>query len=149
MPRQGLAAALLLACTVFSPVAHAEQHGAKQVDEAWIAAAKAGNVDAAVALYARDATLYPPSGTEEAKGTAAIRKYYTDWFGAVSITDATIVATYETVGDLSAGHGIATLTYSLKSGGSPLVMSVRVTAVARRIDGKWLYVADHASVPAK
>ena len=26
-------------------------------------------------------------------------------------------------------------------------MSVRVTAVARKIGGKWLYVIDHASVP--
>jgi hypothetical protein len=26
-------------------------------------------------------------------------------------------------------------------------MTVRVTAVAKKMNGKWLYVADHASVP--
>jgi hypothetical protein len=27
-------------------------------------------------------------------------------------------------------------------------MTVRVTAVTKKINGKWLYVVDHASVPA-
>ena len=127
----------------------AEPPGAKIVDDGWVAAAKAGNVEAMVALYARDATFYPPNVTDEIKGTEAIRKYYADWFAAVTITDATIVSTYDSVGDLSVGYGMATVTYAPKAGGSPLVMSVRVTAAARRINGRWVYVVDHASVPAK
>ena len=58
------------------------QDGVKGVDEAWIRAVKAGNVDAVVALYAPDATLYPPDA-QEAHGTAAIRASYTEMLGAL------------------------------------------------------------------
>jgi uncharacterized protein (TIGR02246 family) len=126
----------------------ADQDGARVVDDAWIAAVKAGNVDAVAALYTPDATLYP-AGTDEVKGAAAIHTFYEQWLSTVTVTEASIVATYDTVGDLSVGHGTATLTYSPKGGGSPLVTSVRVTAAARRINGKWLYIVDHVSVPAK
>ena len=126
----------------------AGQDGARVVDEAWISAVKAGNVDALAALYAPDATLYP-AGVDEVKGAAAIRKFYEQWLSTITVTEASIVAAYDTVGDLSVGHGTATLTYSPKGGGSPLVASVRVTAAARRINGKWLYIVDHVSVPAK
>jgi hypothetical protein len=46
------------------------------------------------------------------------------------------------------GYGTATLTMVPKAGGAPQTMTVRVTAAARQINGKWVYVADHASVPA-
>jgi len=66
---------------------------------------------------------------------------------AVVINDASIDAQYQTSGDMSVGFGKATLTMTPKAGGSPQIMSVRVTAVARKIGGKWLYVVDHASAP--
>lgn len=127
--------------------AHAQTHGAKTVDDAWVAAAKAGDVNALVALYAPDAVLYMPDAME-ARGTAAIRKAYEDMFGAMKVTEATISSEYQSAGDLSVGYGTATLTMVPKAGGAPQTMTVRVTAAARQINGKWLYVADHASVPA-
>src|SRR5215218_9776264 len=54
--------------------------GIKGVDDAWVAAAKRGDVEAIVALYAPDAVYYPPDAFE-VRGAAAIRKAYTDWFG--------------------------------------------------------------------
>ena len=48
-----LAAGLLSAAPAFA------QDGVKGVDEAWIQAVKAGNVDAVVALYAPDASCIP------------------------------------------------------------------------------------------
>lgn len=122
------------------------QDGVKGVDEAWIQAVKAGNVDAVVALYAPDAVLYPPDALE-ARGTAAIRASYTEMLGAMTINEATIDSKYQTSGDVSIGFGKATLTMTPKGGGSPQIVSVRVTAVARKIGGKWLYVVDHASAP--
>jgi len=107
---------------------------------------KAGNVDAVVALYAPDAVLYPPDALE-ARGTAAIRASYTEMLGAMTINEATIDSQYQTSGDFSVGFGKATLTMTPKGGGSPQIVSVRVTAVARKIGGKWLYVVDHASAP--
>jgi hypothetical protein len=35
-----------------------------------------------------------------------------------------------------------------KAGGAPQTMTVRVTTGVKKINGKWLYVVDHASVPA-
>jgi uncharacterized protein (TIGR02246 family) len=117
------------------------------VDEAWIQAVKAGNVDAVVALYAPDAVLYPPDAME-ARGTAAIRASYADMLGAMTINEATIgLASTRRRATCPVGFGKATLTMTPKGGGSPQTMSVRVTAVARKIGGKWLYVVDHASAP--
>jgi uncharacterized protein (TIGR02246 family) len=120
--------------------------GIKGVDDAWVAAAKKGDVEAIVALYAPDAVYYPPD-VFEARGTAGIRKAYAAWFAAVTITEAKIESTYTTSGDLSLGHGTATVTMQPKAGGPPQTMTVRVTAVAKKVGGKWMYVADHASAP--
>jgi len=147
MMRTLVLTSLALFALVQAPLGAAPE-GVRIVDDAWIAAVKAGNVDALAALYAADATLYP-AGTDEVKGAAAIRRFYEQWLSDITVTEASIVATYDTVGDLSVGHGTATLTYSPKGGGSPLVTSVRVTAAARRINGKWLYIVDHVSVPTK
>jgi uncharacterized protein (TIGR02246 family) len=122
------------------------QDGVKGVDEAWVRAVKAGDVDAVVALYAPDAVLYPPDALEM-HGTAEIRASYTEMLGAMTINEATIDSQYQTSGDVSVGFGKATLTMTPKAGGSPQVFTVRVTAVARKIGGKWLYVVDHASAP--
>ena len=136
----------LLAAGLLSAAPAYAQDGVKGVDEAWIQAVKAGNVDAVVALYAPDAVLYPPDAME-ARGTAAIRASYESMLSAVVVNDASIDSQYQTSGDVSVGFGKATLTMTPKGGGSPQIMSVRVTAVARKIGGKWLYVVDHASAP--
>src|SRR5215207_8944648 len=86
-------------------------------------------------------------GVDDAWVAAAIRKAYTDWFAAVTIPDARIESTYTTSGDLSLGYGTATLTMQPKAGGAPQTLTVRVTAVAKKVGGKWMYLADHASAP--
>ena len=120
--------------------------GIKGVDDAWVAAALKGDVEAIVALYAPEAVYYPPD-VFEARGKDAIRKVYAAWFAAVTITQAKIDSTYTTSGDLSLGHGTATVTMQPTGGGAPQTMTVRVTAVAKKVGGKWMYIADHASAP--
>jgi uncharacterized protein (TIGR02246 family) len=124
----------------------AQEQGAKIVDDAWVKAANAGDVDAIVALYAPDAVRYAPDAME-ARGTAAIRSQYQAMFAANTVSNASVNCTYQTVGDLSVGWGTATLTMTPKAGGAPQTMTVRVTTGVRKINGKWLHVADHASVP--
>jgi uncharacterized protein (TIGR02246 family) len=126
--------------------ARAQEHGCKVLDDLWAKAANAGDVESLVALYAHDAVLYTPDSME-ARGTAAIRAAYTEMFATNTVSNASISATYQTAGDLATGWGTATLTMTPKAGGSPQMITVRVTAVAKKINGKWLYVADHASVP--
>jgi uncharacterized protein (TIGR02246 family) len=147
MTRTQSAVATLVLLGCFAAPASAQVQGAKVVDDAWVAAVKAGNVDAVVALYAPDAVLYTPDEMES-RGTAAIRASYTNMLSGMTITDAEVNAQYQTSGDLSVGYGTATLTMVPKGGGSPTRMTVRITAAAKKIGGKWLYVADHASVPA-
>jgi uncharacterized protein (TIGR02246 family) len=125
----------------------AQEHGAKIVDDAWVKAVNAGDVEALVALYAPDAVIYPPDAME-ARGTAAIRAMYTGMLSDSTISNVSIKAAYQTVGELSIGFGTATMTMTPKAGGAPETMTVRVTAAVKKINGKWLYTVDHASVPA-
>jgi uncharacterized protein (TIGR02246 family) len=127
-----------------APVMAAE-HGAQLVDQGWVKAMKANDLEATVALYAPDAVAYYPDG--EYKGKDAIRKSWIDFLAAFTVKDATSEATYETTGDTSLGWGHWSLTAVPKAGGAPVVMKGRATVVVKKIGGQWLYVVDHASVP--
>jgi len=125
----------------------AQPHGAKQLDDAFTHAFNANDLNAVVALYAPDATLYPPDGMEW-RGIDAIRRGFTDLLSQNTVKDFRIQdAHYATSGDVSTGWGRFTLTMVPKAGGAPIRMDGRATTVARRVRGKWLYVSDHASVP--
>ena len=140
------ALAALVIVGVAAPPAHAQTDGGKILDDAWVKAVTAGDVEAVVALYAPDAVLYTPDSME-ARGTAAIRALYTQMFAANTVSNPSFNTTYQTSGDLSTGWGTATLTFTPKAGGAAETVTVRVTEVVKKINGKWLYVADHASVP--
>ncbi len=136
-----LAAAIGLGAAV-----RAEETGSQALDAAWAKAMKAGDLEAVVACYASDAVLWLPGGPE-ARGTKAIREAYAGMLSANTVTEATLTNThYETWQNLSMGWGNFTLALQPKQGGAPAVMHGRFTEVAKRIDGKWRYVADHASV---
>jgi uncharacterized protein (TIGR02246 family) len=122
--------------------------GVAALDQAWVKAAKAGDVEGLVALYAPDAVVYMPDAME-ARGTAAIRQYYTDMMKMVAVKDMKITsAKYDTAGDLSVGSFRWTMVVMPTDSPDPITMEGRATAVARKIAGKWLYTHDHASVPA-
>ena len=138
---QGILAALLLA----GGVARAEE-GAAGVDVRWIAAMKANDVAAVVACYGPDAVVWLP-GAPEARGIEAIRGTYAGLLGENTVVDVgTSNEQYATSGDLSCGWGNFTLTLKPKKGGDVQVLNGRYVVVAKKIGGKWLYVADHASL---
>ena len=144
MRRTILALAIALAA---ASAASAADHGLASLDEAWIKAMLAGDLDAVAALYAADAVMYPPDSME-ARGRDAIRTGYEALFAGMKILDLKIVpAQYETEGDVSYGWGRFSLKMAPKAGGSAVQMEGRYMAVAKKIDGKWLYVADPASIP--
>ncbi len=126
-------------------LAAAEPTGTEALDNAWMKAMKAGDVNAVMACYAHDAVLWFP-GSAEARGEKAIRDEYAGFLGANTITDITITnAHHEAVQNLSVGWANFSMTMQPKAGGVPTTMHGRYTEVARKIDGKWKYVADHAS----
>ena len=132
-------APLLLA----SPAAPAG--GAAGVEAAWMKAMKANDLEAIVACYAPDAVLWM-SGEAEVDGIDAIRATYAGMLRENTVKDVSVSGGQTRLsGNVGAGWGRYTLTLAPKGGGPDIVMHGRFTEVAEKRNGKWLYVADHAS----
>jgi uncharacterized protein (TIGR02246 family) len=143
MKRTALALGMVLAAAA----ATAADVAVSDLDKAWTKAMLANDLAAVVALYAPDALMYPPDAME-LKGREAIQKGYADFLGSMKCLEAKLTpAGNETHGDTQIGWGRWTLRMGPKAGGDPVLMEGRYMAVARKITGKWLYVADHASAP--
>jgi uncharacterized protein (TIGR02246 family) len=139
--------ALALGIVLAAASASAVDAGLTDIDKAWTKAMLANDIAAGGALYAPEAVMYPPDAMEW-KGREAIQKAYTDFLGSMKVLEARLApAGNETHGDTSIGWGRWTLKLAPKSGGDPVQMEGRYMAVAKKINGKWLYVADHASAP--
>jgi uncharacterized protein (TIGR02246 family) len=134
------AAGALFAVSVFA-------QGIKDLDNAWVKAAKAGDVEGLVKLYAPTAVTYMPDEMK-AKGTAEIRASFQKFLGASTVREMTLAQEFETAsGDLAASSGTFSMTVEPKTGGAAQTMQGRYTSVAARKNGKWMYVVDHASLP--
>jgi uncharacterized protein (TIGR02246 family) len=145
MKTSGFRTRILVFAMALAPVAAVAEDGSKAVDEAWLKGMKANDVEAVVACYAPDAVMWLP-GAPEARGTKAIRDTYAGLLSSFTVADVTITnAMYQTSGDLSAAWGNFTMTLQPKDGGSPVVQKGRFTSASKKIGGKWVYVADHAS----
>ncbi|MEO5628635.1 MAG: nuclear transport factor 2 family protein [Thermomonas sp.] len=106
---------------------------------------KAGNADAVAACYAEDGVIWFPGGPM-AKGRKAIRDGFAGYFSSVSIKDISMTALgEEAFGDTKASWGSYLITVVDKASGTEMVQRGRYTDVTKRIDGRWLYVADHPS----
>ena len=140
------AAAVLVCAMVLGTVAAtAQDEGTKSVDAAWLKAMKANDVNALVACYAPDAVMWLPNAPE-ARGSKAIREAYDGLLKVYTVKGASFSNTvYRTSGDLSTGWGNFVLDLQPKNGSAPGALKGRFVVVSKRIGGKWLYVADHAS----
>lgn len=147
-----LTSSAALAILVFSATASFSQNvgeGDREVDEAFARAMNANDADALAVLYAEDAVAYPPGGELQQRGRAAIRRGFERLFSAFTVKGFTMKdAAYATSGDISTGWGTWAMTLVPRHGGTPIEMAGRGTSVSRRVGGRWLYVVDHASVPA-
>jgi ketosteroid isomerase-like protein len=85
-------------------------------------------------------------GSGRLDGRAAIRAYYADWLGSVTVRDVVLSnVKVETSGNLSSGWGHFAITMVPKAGGEPIVVKGRFTEVTVKRGGKWVYLVDHAS----
>ncbi len=145
MRRTFLAVLTLLAATAVPALAN---DGAKLLDDAFVKAIKANDINAIVGLYAKDAAMYPPD-TAVVKGQDAIRQNYAAFLDKYRVMDFAITEShYFTIGRLSTGWGTWTITVVPKASGNPITMTGRFTDVARNDNGYWFYIVDHASIPA-
>ena len=73
---------------------------------------------------------------------------WSGFFAAFKVVDANLSETHlETHGDTAVAWGLFTIIAEPVEGGEAVEMVGRYMDVARSIDGTWLYVADHASMP--
>ena len=137
--------ALFLFLFAFALPGFAADKGARALDDAWMKAMKANDLEAVLACYAPDAVAWMPDSAE-AKGEKAIRAAYQGMLAANTVQAVTLTERHhKTAGKFSAGWGRFTLTLAPKAGGAPIVMKGRFTSASELRGGRWLYVADHAS----
>ncbi|WP_323761316.1 nuclear transport factor 2 family protein [Maricaulis sp.] len=114
--------------------------------EAFITAISSEDASALAQLYTEDADSYGP-GTDHVRGREAIAA---DWQGFFDAFDdiALVIEPHGSVDvdDTHAAWGVWTMTQTPAGGGEPFVLTGRFMDVQARIDGRWYYVADHASV---
>ena len=118
---------------------------ADSVGAAWVKAVKANDLEAVTILYADDAVAWFPDEAEH-QGAAAIRQAYKDLFDANTVVDASLSDSHH-LGDAKhrTNWGHFTLTLKQKSDGKTVTMAGRYTDVQEKRNGRWVYVADHAS----
>lgn len=137
----------VLILSTFTLTLSAQEHAAKLLDDAFTRAINANDVDAIVALYAPNATVYPPD-VMQASGKDGIRALFEGMLAANTVKNFHMMETkYETQGNISIGWGRWMMTLTPKAGGEEMHLEGRFTEVAKQIDGKWFYLVDHASAP--
>jgi uncharacterized protein (TIGR02246 family) len=136
---------ILILLIGFAGLLSAAEPGVGETGKAWVQAFSRNDLEAVVALYAPDAHMFPPD-TTEAVGIDAIRANYANLMNTFTIKQVIISdAHHETVGDLSFAWGLYSVTLVPKAGGDAIRMDGRFSDVSRKINGKWLYIVDHAS----
>jgi uncharacterized protein (TIGR02246 family) len=114
--------------------------GVEQLNEAFVKALQAGDIEAIMTLYAADAVLFPP-GEKAAKGLEEIRFKWNSVLTANKVTQPGFKdARYLTSVNVSTGWGNVSMRLEPKSGKEPSTIQGRFSTVARKKDGKWQYV---------
>ena len=148
-----LAALTVLAVCIASSCSSNRSNDAAEIDaslQRLVAAVNAKDINGIMAYYSADESLLvfdalPP---RQYVGATAYRK---DWEGFLAAYPTGVHAEasdwkVETEGNLAYGHGIFRTTGQDKDG-KPLDLTVRVTDVYKKINGKWLVVHEHVSWP--
>jgi ketosteroid isomerase-like protein len=106
------------------------------------------DLDAIMASYIHDNTLfvYDVGTPREHVGWASYRADWKDLLGSIKGTPTFSIAELGVTisGDVAYTHSIQSFTGNM---GKLRALTVRVTDVLRKINGKWLIVQEHVSVP--
>jgi ketosteroid isomerase-like protein len=117
------------------------------LQNAFMAALKANNVQGLADCYTSNAVNFPV-GTLVGSGPESVIESWSSFFAAYKVVDASLSDTHlEIHGDTAVAWGLFTIMAEPVEGGDVVEMKGRYMDVARIMDGTWLYVADHASMP--
>jgi len=112
-----------------------------------MAALKANDVQGLADCYTSDAVNFPVD-TLVGSGPESVIESWSSFFAAYSVVGASLSDTHmEIHGDTAVAWGLFTIMAEPAEGGDAVEMKGRYMDVARNMDGIWLYVADHASMP--
>ncbi len=111
------------------------------VDQVWVKAYNAGDVDTVVGLYDEHAVLLPP-GAPGANGRAAIRAFFAKDIAASAKDGVIFSLGAKPDGGVSDDMGWASGTYVVKDKSGRVVDTGKYLSVSRKKGGKWLYVRD-------
>jgi len=111
------------------------------VDEVFVKAYNADDVDTVVSLYAEQAVLLPP-GAPRAAGTSAIRAFFVVDMAESAKAGAKFVLGANPDGGVSGDLGWASGTYAVTDKAGQVIERGKYLSVSRKIDGKWRYIRD-------
>jgi uncharacterized protein (TIGR02246 family) len=142
MRKTNLFATAAMLLLLASSMASAKEDSAQAC---WKPAFEAGDADAVANCYAPDAVLWLP-GSKMMQGRDAIRAGYVDFFSAYTIKNVTLTELGKRrMGNDTATWGSFSMVLVSKADGKESPSVGRYTDVSQKIDGRWLYVLDHAS----
>lgn len=152
-----LPAVLLAACvgchvSVPGPDTSArDQAEIKALEDRFMAAFRAKDVNAIMACYVPDDTLvvFDTSPPRQYTGAAAYRKDFQDFLSGVQGPLQATISDLEVTtggGSVAYSHSIQHVAGTDKSG-KKTEMTVRVTDAYKRVNGQWLISHEHVSVP--
>lgn len=118
----------------------ANEAAVRALDSNWERAYNAGDAKTVAAQYAEDAVLLPP-GAPLASGRAAILAFFTNDIVASKAAGVTFVLNPGTAVGISGDLAWASGTYKATANGA-VVETGKFMSVARKKDGKWLYLRD-------
>ena len=115
---------------------------------AFVKGMEANDADALAACYTDDAISYPAE-VMVGVGPDFVRESWKSFFAVYTIKEVGLSDTHmETFGDTAAAWGLFWMLVEPVAGGDAFKMHGRFTDIAKQVDGNWLYIADHASVPS-
>ena len=110
-------------------------------------ALRANDADGLAACYTADATNFPVDSMVGI-GPDSVRESWQGFFANFRVLDASLSEAHmEILGDTAVAWGLFSITAIPTDGDEPIEMPGRYMDVARKVDGSWLYIADHASMP--
>ena len=117
------------------------------LQEAFMTALNANDAQGLADCYASNAVNFPVDSMVGIGPESAMASW-SGFFAAYKVVDASLSDTHlEIHGDTAVAWGLFTIMAEPAEGGDAVEMKGRYMDVARNIDGAWLYVADHASMP--
>ena len=137
---------LLTCLACFSSSSFANE-SPQALQDAFMAALEANDVQGLADCYTGDAVNFPVD-TLVGYGPESVMESWSSFFAAYTIVGASLSDTHmEIHGDTAVAWGLFTIMADPAEGGDAVEMKGRYMDVARNMDGIWLYVADHASMP--